>query len=81
MQGILNGLHPAVVGLIASAGISMIVQALWNGAAISFQVNRIDFFAVALIALCVVILRKTKMDPVFVMLGAGVLGGIIYHFL
>ena len=81
MQGILNGLHPAVVGLIASAGTSMIVQALWNGGAVSFQVNRIDFIAVALIALCVVILRKTKMDPVLVMLGAGVLGGVIYHFL
>ena len=81
MQGILDGLHPAIVGLIASAGLSMIVQALWNGGAISFRADRIDFIAIALITLCFVALRKTKMDPVLVMLGAGAIGGVVYHFM
>ncbi|MFR2464707.1 MAG: chromate transporter [Clostridia bacterium] len=31
IQGILDGLRPAVVGLIASAGLSILILAFWNG--------------------------------------------------
>lgn len=81
VQGVLSGLHPAIIGLIASAGAAMIIQALWNGGPILFQIGSIDFIAVALIALCVLALRKTKIDPIFIMLGAGAIGGIVYHFM
>ncbi len=78
VQGILKSLHPAVVGLIASAGISIIAHALWNGSIISFDASSIDFVAAAMMALCVFLLRKTKLNPIFVMLGAGAIGGVIY---
>lgn len=78
VQGILKSLHPAVVGMIASAGLAIIVQALWNGSAVSDNIGSIDFIAVALITFCIFFLRKIKMNPIFVMLGAGVIGGLVY---
>lgn len=81
MQGVLKSLHPAVVGMIASAGLSIIVQVLWNGCAVSDSINNIDFIAVALIVLCIFFLRKVKINPIFVMLGAGVIGGLIYDLI
>jgi chromate transporter len=78
VQGILKSLHPAVVGMIASAGLAIIVQALWNGSAVSDNIGSIDFIAVALITFCIFFLRKIKMNPIFVMLGAGVVGGLVY---
>lgn len=81
VQGVLGGLRPAVVGMIASAGLAIITLALWNGKAVSFNVNSIDFIAVVLIAVCVLALKKLKINPTFVMLGAGVVGGLIYSLI
>lgn len=78
VQGILKSLHPAVVGMIASAGLAIIVQALWNGQAVSGDLSDIDFIAVALMAACIFSLRKIKINPIFVMLGAGAIGGAVY---
>lgn len=81
VQGILDGLRPAVVGMIASAGFVIIMAALWKENAISFNINNIDYVAAALIAVCFVSLKKTKINPTFIMLGAGVLGGLIYNLI
>lgn len=78
VEGILKSLRPAVVGMIASAGSAILVHALWNEGMISADISSIDFIAVALIASCTLILRKTKIDPMLVMLGAGVVGGLAY---
>jgi chromate transporter len=77
-RGILNGLHPAVVGMIASAGSVLVMHALWNGNAVPGNVRDIDLIALALLAIGILFLRKTKMNPIFVMLGAGAAGGLIY---
>lgn len=79
VQGILDGLRPAVVGMIASAGLSIIMFSLWSGNAVSLNISSIDIVAVILIAFCVLALRKTKINPVYVMLGAGAAGGLIYY--
>lgn len=81
VQGVLNGLRPAVIGLIASAGLTIIVNALWNGNAVSFSVKSIDFIVIVLISVCVFALKKTKINPIFVMLGAGAAGGLIYSLI
>lgn len=81
VQGILKSLHPAVVGMIASAGFSILVHALWNGGIVSDSVSRIDFVPVALIIVCTLSLRKTKIDPTFVVLGAGAVGGLVYSLI
>jgi len=81
VQGVLKCLQPAVVGLIASAGIIIIGHALWNGGAYSFDPMSIDFIAAAFIAICLFVLRKFKVNPIYVMLAAGAFGGLIYSLI
>lgn len=78
VQGVLESLQPIVVGLIASAGVSILKQALWLGGAAGFTLSAVDWLAVAILLVCLLILRKTKVNPIFVMLGAGVVGGVLY---
>lgn len=72
MQGILNSLRPAVVAMIASAGISILISAFWgSGAAITFAGT--SWVLVIIFAVCLVLLTKCKMNPIWVMLLAGVM--------
>jgi len=82
LQGILNGLRPAVVALIASAGLSILLIALFGGQASSWmQVNLgdMDFIAAFLFAASLFVLRKFKTDSILVMVGSGVAGLILYQ--
>lgn len=83
IQGALKGLRPAVVSLIASAGLSILLMALFNGNAASwFSVNlsQIDLVAAALFIIGFLVLRKFKTNPIFIMFGSGVVGLIFYQF-
>ena len=72
LQGVLNSLRPAVVAMIASAGISILLTAFWgSGAAISLLGT--NWVLVAIFAVCLVLLQKFKMNPIWVMVMAGVL--------
>ena len=72
LQGVLNSLRPAVVAMIASAGISILMTAFWgSGAAISLLGT--NWVLVAIFAVCLVLLQKFKMNPIWVMVMAGVL--------
>lgn len=82
LQGILNGLRPAVVALIASAGLSILLIALFNGQASSWlqiQLTDLDWIAVILFAASLFVLRKFKTDSILVMVGSGVAGLILYQ--
>lgn len=76
IQGILSGLRPAVVALIASAGLSILILAFWGEGKINLQDT--NLIAVGITIAALLILRKFKPSPIFVMLGAGVLGMILY---
>lgn len=78
VQGILNGLRPAVIAMIASAGLALVELALWNGKGISTKIDNIDFIAVIIFLLALVILRRWKINPVIVMTGAGIVGLCLY---
>ncbi|MDF2540666.1 MAG: chromate transporter [Herbinix sp.] len=80
-QGILNGLRPAVVALIASAGISLVILALWNEGKISGKITDLNFLAVGIFAAALFILRKWKPNPILIMIAAGILGGFIYPYI
>lgn len=72
LQGVLHSLRPAVVALIASAGISILITAFWGSAeAISFQGTK--WSQVGIFLVCIFLLRKVKMNPVWVMAAAGVM--------
>jgi len=81
VQGVLNGLRPAVIAMIASAGLSLVILALWNGKGVSGKIGNIDFLSVAIFAVAIFILRKWKVNPIMVMIGAGVIGLCVYPFI
>lgn len=75
VQGILAGLRPAVVALIASAGLSLLALALCGEGSISAE--NIQWLSVAIFAVGFVILRKWKPDPILVMVASGAAGLVL----
>lgn len=72
-MGVLSGLRPAAVALIASAGMSIAILALFGeGGAICL--NSLDLVALGCFALSLFALRKWKPSPIVVMFGAGLVG-------
>ena len=78
VQGVLGGLRPAVVAMIASAGVSILVTALWNGAAASLNPADLDWIAALLFVAALFVLRRWKLNPIWVMVGTGVVGLALY---
>lgn len=81
IQGVLKGLRPAVVSLIASAGISILSLALFKSEDVNlfnFSLSDINFISVIMVAISLFILRKYKTDPIKVMIGTGIVGMIVY---
>ena len=78
VQGIIEGLRPAVIALIASAGVSIMLTALFEGAFISLETFR--YFSFFLMIGCFILLRKTNLSPIKVMIVSGVIGMIVYSF-
>lgn len=83
IQGALSGLRPAVVALIASSGLSILLMSLFGEKASSWlvvNISNVDFTALFLFAAGFFILKKFKANPIYIMLGSGVIGLIIYKF-
>ena len=72
LQGVLKSLRPAVVAMIASAGILILKDAFWgNGESMSFAGT--EWSMVMIFGICVLLLQKRKMNPIWVMVLAGVM--------
>ncbi len=71
LQSVLASLRPAVVALIASAGISILLQVALGGQEMTMA--NLNLIGLALFALAFVLLRKFKWNPILVMClcGAG----------
>lgn len=78
ISGVLSGLRPAVVALIATAGATILTLAVWGKNGFSLNAASVDFLSLGIVAICFFVLRKWKVSPVYVMLGAGVVGGCGY---
>lgn len=78
VQGVLGGLRPAVVALIASAGVTILVLALWGEGGFSTSLQDFNFIAAGLFLAAFLALRIWKPSPILVMTACGVLGGILY---
>lgn len=77
IQGILAGLRPAVVALIASAGVSILLVAFF-GEKGSIHLEHLNLVSVLLFAAAFFILKKWKPSPVLVMFSCGIGGGAVY---
>ena len=78
IKGILDGLRPAVISLIASAGVSMTVLAFLGENKTNINQLNIDYLSVSMFICCLVLLRKFKVNPIYIMFGSGIIGGILY---
>lgn len=74
LQDILNVLRPAVISLIAVAGISILMTAFFQDYMISFYTLKIHMVIIFIV--CMYLLIKKKTNPIFVMVLAGVLNVI-----
>ena len=79
LQNILNYLRPAVVALIATAGVTIMISALFGSeAAIILNNFRIHQFIIFLF--CVFMLWCKKANPIFVIILSGIIN-VIYHII
>jgi chromate transporter len=72
MDGVLFGLRPAVVSLIASAGLSILFLALFSG-----EENSLSLYAILLFIIGFIIIKIKKVNPIIVIVGCGVITVII----
>ncbi len=78
VNGILKGLRPAVVALIASAGISLLLLALLGDTSVYTGLSDLNLVALVLFGIAFFVLRKYKLSPIFVMFGTGIIGMFFY---
>lgn len=78
VQGVLGGLRPAVVGMISSAGMSILTLAFLNGTTALFGLKTLNLYAVGIFATGLFLLKKFKLSPIIIMAGAGLVGLIVY---
>lgn len=72
LNSALTALRPAVVAMIASAGLSVLLTAFFRNEQ-ELTLSSIQWEMVFIFILCFFLLRKTKVSPVAVMLLAGVI--------
>lgn len=72
MQSVLAGLRPAVVALIAAAGLSILKLVLFSGRNIGLQ--NVNWLGSCIFLAALFILRKWKPNPIFVIMFCGVAG-------
>lgn len=79
VRGILNGLRPAVVALICSAGLGFITLALWNTESLPEDFTKVDLIGVIILPLSFWCIRhKLSVIRTLVLSGAlGILFGVI----
>ena len=78
VQGVLSGLRPAVVAMIASSGVSLLLLAFYSTSGVPADWAAIDWRAVLVFAAAFFILRRWKSDPIWGMAGCGLAGVVLY---
>ena len=81
IKSVLNVLRPVVVALIASAGLSIVNHSFWGEGGFSLDLGSLNWIAIGIAVAAFSVLRKYKPNPVFVMLGCGLIGGVVYSIL
>lgn len=79
LQGVLGTLRPAVVALIASAGVSILITAFWGSeGTVQFVITR--WHLVAIFLICFWLILKKKKNPILVMVLAGIMN-VVWNLL
>lgn len=78
VQGVLTGLRPAIVSMIASAGLSILILALFNESMQHMKMKDFRVVEFGLFVLGLILLRKFKLNVIWIIFGSGIIGTIIY---
>ncbi|MBR3504497.1 MAG: chromate transporter [Clostridia bacterium] len=81
VQGILAAMRPAMVAMIGSAGLSLLIMAVYGQRNLPDDPLSFDGVAVAIFLAAFFVLRRWKPNPIWVMAGSGALGVILYAIL
>lgn len=79
VQGVLGGIRPAVVAMIASASLAVLLLALFGGT-LPHSFADVNLLSIGFLAVCFLVLRIFKPNPIYVMMGAGA-AGIGWYFI
>ena len=72
VQGMLAGIRPAVVAMIASAGITLIILSFYGQPTLPADLSSISRTSVLVFGAALLVLRKWKVNSVYVIVGTGV---------
>ncbi len=72
LQGTLQALRPAVVAMIASAGLSILLSSFFGGDMVLFTMTNVDVRAVIYFAVSLYFLQRRHVNPILVMSLCGV---------
>ena len=78
VQGILAGLRPAVIAMIASAGLSLLELSVYGQRNLPENLLAVNPISIGIFLVGLFVLRKWKVNPIAVMAGAGVAGVVLY---
>lgn len=78
VQTVLSALRPAVVALIASAGLSILLLGILNSNEFLFHFDDFRIIEAVLFVGSLFMLRKYKVNAISIIFGTGVIGTIVY---
>lgn len=81
VQVVLGSLRPAVVAMIASAGASILMLGLFQAELQDVVLSNIRWVELGIFAVALFLLRKYKVNAIYIILGSGVIGTVIYALL
>lgn len=81
VQGIIQGLRPAVVALIASAGLTIFLTAMFGHSDWPIDLAELNWISIIFFAAAIFLMRKFKASPIQVMILTGIAGGIVYSLI
>lgn len=79
VKKVLSGMRPAVVAMIAGAGITILLLALFGNSSLSeISLSSLRPIETGIYILCLVLLRKRKAGPIQIVFLSAILGTVLY---
>lgn len=79
VDSVLKGLKASSVGLIMSAGLSILLLTFFDVSQLTaIKLDSLDLIAVVIFGGSLLLMRKTKLNPILIMIACGVIGAFVY---